>query len=111
MNSLCLFLYQAFVVSQTATDFLGDAETAEEVYATVITSLGVQESDKSTIVKLVIPECVHPLLMEFGEFVSDDLPNSLPPMRDIQHQIDLIPGASLPNLPHYRMSPHECKVL
>ena len=35
----------------------------------------------------------------------------MPPIRGIEHQIDFIPGASLPNKPAYRTNPVETKEL
>ncbi|GKB63974.1 hypothetical protein Tco_0920160 [Tanacetum coccineum] len=40
-----------------------------------------------------------------------ELPPSLPPIRGIEHQIDLVPGSILPNKAAYRCSPHEAKEL
>ena len=50
-------------------------------------------------------EEVKSVLNEFQDVFPEDLPDYLPPMRDIQHTIDFVPGATLPNLPHYRLNP------
>ena len=52
--------------------------------------------------------CLDDLVEEFHD-VFQDPPIGLPPLRGIEHQIDFIPGASLPNRPAYRANPTESK--
>ncbi|XP_076895085.1 uncharacterized protein LOC143547575 [Bidens hawaiensis] len=54
-----------------------------------------------------IPEVMISLLEEFYDVFPDDLPDGLPPLRDINHHVDLEHGSQLPNRPHLRMSPRE----
>jgi hypothetical protein len=47
------------------------------------------------------------LLQEFKDIFPAEIPSRLTPLRGIEHQIDLIPGASLPNRAVYRTNPEE----
>ena len=55
------------------------------------------------------PSAVRDALLEYKDVFPEDVPAGLPPLRGIEHQIDLIPGASLPNRPPYRANPEETK--
>jgi hypothetical protein len=47
------------------------------------------------------------MLADFVDLMSEKLSPCLPPMRDIQHHIDLVTGSSLPNRLVYHLSPKE----
>ena len=58
-----------------------------------------------------IPLEVSDLLSEFGDIISNNVLEGLPLVRQIIHQIDLIPRDSLPNKATHRMTPTETEEL
>ncbi|KAK1602009.1 hypothetical protein QYE76_027114 [Lolium multiflorum] len=56
-----------------------------------------------------IPSSLLSLLKDFQDVFPDELPHGLPPLRGIEHRIDLIPGAPLPNRAAYRTNPEDTK--
>jgi hypothetical protein len=51
----------------------------------------------------------HHLLHEFKDVFPAKIPLGQPPLKEIEHQIDLISGATLPNRATYRTNPDETK--
>ncbi|XP_024009447.1 uncharacterized protein LOC112084529 [Eutrema salsugineum] len=58
-----------------------------------------------------IPLEVQAILNKFKDVFPEEIPPGLPPLRGIEHQIDLVPGSALPNKPAYRMNREETKEL
>jgi len=68
------------------------------------------ESNISEEVKLLYP-LAQSLLKEFKDVFPNDLPSGLPPLRGIEHQINLLLGTPLPNKTAYRCNPSVSKEL
>uniref|UniRef100_A0A2N9FG25 CCHC-type domain-containing protein n=1 Tax=Fagus sylvatica TaxID=28930 RepID=A0A2N9FG25_FAGSY len=48
---------------------------------------------------------------EYEDVFPNDVSSGLPPIKGIEHQIDFVPGATIPNRPTYRSNPEETKEL
>jgi hypothetical protein len=57
----------------------------------------------------LLPPIVANILQEYADVFPSEVPAGLPPLRGIEHQINLILGASLPNHAPYRTNPEETK--
>jgi len=56
-----------------------------------------------------LPPKIENFLKDIEDKFPKEGPIGLPPFRGIEHQIDLVPGASLPNRLAYRTNPQETK--
>jgi hypothetical protein len=90
-------------VSEVKRAFFADRPMILLVYKE--SYLNLDETNKS------LPSLAVSLLQEFQDVFPKEMPNELPPIRGIDHQIDFVPGAAIPNRPAYRSNPEETKEL
>jgi ribulose bisphosphate carboxylase small subunit len=65
--------------------------------------------DNGYVRESLSPCVVADILQKYADIFPCEVPVGLPPLRGIEHQIDLIPGASLPNRAPYRTNAEERK--
>ena len=68
-----------------------------------------KELNLNSSVSNKIPSRIDSVLQEFGNVFSKEIPPSLPPLREIDHHIDLVLGVVLCNRTTYRSNPQETK--
>ncbi|XP_025012155.2 uncharacterized protein LOC112533908 [Ricinus communis] len=94
-----------YLISNKLCNMIVDSGSCTKVASTLL------------VEKLKLPTTKHPrpynvivdLLQVYEDLFPKEIPNGLPPKRGIEHQIDFIPGASIPNRPAYRCNPEETK--
>jgi len=57
------------------------------------------------------PKCIKQVFEEFLDVMPDELPKDLPPRRQVNHAIEVMPGVAPPTKAPYRMSHEELKEL
>ena len=89
----------------TKSDLVGPTTVDAPFHALVCRQVLFSLEDITT----PLPRAMTNLLQEFKDVFPTEIPPGLPPLRGIEHQIDLIPGATLPNRAAYRTNPEETK--
>jgi len=87
----------------------GDLKELSEPNAMFFVLLYKEKFLSTNDLSSTLPSVVFNVLQEYEDVFSDEVPPGMPPKRGIEHQIDLVPGASLPNQAAYRTNPEETK--
>jgi hypothetical protein len=87
----------------------GDLKNMRETNATFFVLVCKENLLSTNDLPSTLPTAVFNVLQEYKDVFPDEVPLGLPPKRGIAHQIELVPGAPLPNRPPYYTNPEEMK--
>ncbi|RVW82157.1 putative mitochondrial protein [Vitis vinifera] len=83
----------------------------ESLVARRALSAQVKEDDMEQQRENIFHTRCHINNKEYEDVFPNDVPGGLPPIRGIEHQIDFVPGATIPNRPAYRSNLDETQEL
>ena len=87
----------------------GDLKELSEPNATLFVLLYKENFISTNDLSSALPSVIFNVLQEYEDVFAQEVPLGLPPKRGIEHQIDIVPGASLPNQAAYRTNPKKTK--
>ena len=79
---------------------------------------GLRKGEQTYVVAMIeikldkqvkVPNAIAPILSRFVDVMPPELPKKLPPRRQTNHQIKLVPGSRTPAQAPYRMTPPELR--
>ena len=90
-------------------NFISARELSEKCYMLVMRA-GEAGDGVAEKVELV-PKCIEDVLKRYQDVLPKDLPNELPPRREVDHKIEVKPGTEPPSKAPYRFSQKELEEL
>uniref|UniRef100_A0A2N9EG69 Reverse transcriptase domain-containing protein n=1 Tax=Fagus sylvatica TaxID=28930 RepID=A0A2N9EG69_FAGSY len=99
------------MLEDTCDDDVEYPVEGESLVARRALSAQVKEDDMEQQRENIFHTRCHINNKEYEDVFPNDVPSGLPPIRGIEHQIDFVPGATIPNRPAYRSNLEETKEL
>ena len=79
----------------------------EEQFVLILNENFRDNNAKGLFPPLCCPTSVTRVLDEFKDVLTNELPEELPPMREVDHKIELVPGTKPQNKVPYRLNQNE----
>lgn len=100
-NKPCMIPVLSARVGEKSLSALQAKKGRKRRETTYLVELAGQEIEESSG---TLPKSVKQVLADFEDVMPDELHNKLPPRREVDHQIDLVPVTKPPARAPYRMS-------
>lgn len=96
--------YTRLPMLDPSINLVRQSELGSEVYVVMMRDREYASSINKVHSRFSKHSCVDEVLARYADMLRDELPDSLPPVPDVDHKIELVPGTVPPSKPPYRLN-------